>query len=86
RYPMAWGMTEQQVLLTRLVEEVYAGGKVVLQPTSPYTFEDRGIYRVDWEDGTSALLRAFLADVTVELTGHAAVLDYLHQLSSLHHR
>ena len=30
---------------------------------------------------TSAVLRAFRADVTVELTGHAVVLDYLHQRS-----
>lgn len=78
---MAQGMVEQQSLLTRLVEEAYAGGKVVLQPISPYAVEDRGIYRVDWESGTSAVLRAFLADVTVELTGHAVVLDYLYQRS-----
>jgi Ser/Thr protein kinase RdoA (MazF antagonist) len=76
---MIQGMAEQQELLTKLVEEAYDGGKAVLQPLSPYVFEDRGIYRVDWGDGTSSVLRAFLADVTVELTGHAAVLDYLHQ-------
>lgn len=76
---MTQGMAEQQALLTRLVEEIYDGRKVVLQPISPYLFEDRGIYRVNWENGTSAVLRAFLADVTLELTGHAAVLDYLHQ-------
>jgi len=72
-------MAQQQELLTRLVEEAYDGRKAVLQPLSPYVFEDRGIYRVDWGDGTSSVLRAFLADVTVELVGQAAVLDYLHQ-------
>jgi Ser/Thr protein kinase RdoA (MazF antagonist) len=72
-------MAEQQELLTRLVEEVYDCRRAVLQPISPYLLEDRGIYRVDWEGGTSSVLRAFRADVTVELTGHAAVLDYLQQ-------
>jgi Ser/Thr protein kinase RdoA (MazF antagonist) len=72
-------MAEQQALLTRLVEEVYGCHGAILQPISPYQFEDRGIYRVDWEGGTSSVLRAFLADITVELTGHAAVLDYLQQ-------
>ncbi|HET8841349.1 MAG TPA: phosphotransferase [Ktedonobacteraceae bacterium] len=76
---MAQETAEQRELLIRLVEEAYDGGKAVLQPLSPYAFEDRGIYRVDWEDGTSSVLRAFLADVTVELTGHATVLDYLHR-------
>jgi Ser/Thr protein kinase RdoA (MazF antagonist) len=76
---MMQGMAEQQELLTRLVEEAYDCHGAVLQPISPYQFEDRGIYRVDWEGGTSSVLRAFLADVTVELTGHAAVLDYLQQ-------
>jgi len=76
---MTQEMAEQQELLTRLVVEAYDCRKAVLQPISPYLFEDRGIYRVDWEEGTSSVLRAFLADVTVELTGHAAVLDYLQQ-------
>jgi Ser/Thr protein kinase RdoA (MazF antagonist) len=76
---MAEGMAEQQELLTKLVEETYDCHRAVLQPISPYLLEDRGIYRVDWEGGTSSVLRAFLADVTVELTGHAAVLDYLQQ-------
>lgn len=76
---MTQEMAEQQELLTRLVEEAYDGRKVTLQPISPYMFEDRGIYRVDWGNGTSSVLRAFRADVTVELTGHAAVLDYLQQ-------
>lgn len=71
-------MAEQQELLTRLVEEVYDSRRATLQPISPYLFEDRGIYRVDWEEGTSSILRAFRADVTLELTGHAAVLDYLY--------
>ena len=64
---MTRGMAEQQELLTRLVEENYDCRKVVLQPISPYLLEDRGIYRVDWQDGTSFVLRAFLADVAVEL-------------------
>jgi Ser/Thr protein kinase RdoA (MazF antagonist) len=72
-------MAKQQKLLTRLVEQAYDCGGAVLHPISPYQFEDRGIYRVDWEGGASSVLRAFLADVTVELTGHAAVLDYLHK-------
>jgi len=76
---MTQAMAEQQELLTRLVEETYDGSRAVLQHISPYLLEDRGIYRVDWEDGTSSVLRAFRADVTVELTGHAAVLEYLHQ-------
>src|SRR5258708_191095 len=76
---MTQGMVEQQGMLTRLVEEAYDGRRVVLQPISPHLLEDRGIYRVDWEGGTSSVLRAFLADVTVELIGHAAVLDYLQQ-------
>lgn len=76
---MTQRMAEQQELLTRLVEETYDCRRAVLQPISPYLLEDRGIYRVDWEDGTSSVLRAFLADVAVELTGHAAVLDYLQQ-------
>jgi Ser/Thr protein kinase RdoA (MazF antagonist) len=74
---MKQGMAEQQALLTKLVEESYDGCRAVLQPISPYMLENRGIYRVDWEDGTFSVLRAFFADVTVELTGHAAVLDYL---------
>ena len=76
---MTQGVTEQKELLTKLVEEAYDCHRAVLQPISPYMFENRGIYRVDWEDGTSYVLRAFLADVTVELTNHAAVLDYLQQ-------
>ena len=70
-------IAKQRELLTRLVEESYDCRKAALQSISPYTFEDRGIYRVDWEDGTSYVLRAFSADVTVPLTNHAAVLDYL---------
>ncbi|HEU5380430.1 MAG TPA: phosphotransferase [Ktedonobacteraceae bacterium] len=70
-------MIEQQNLLVHLVEKFYACGRVSLQPISPYMLEDRGIYRVDCEDGTSYVLRAFRADVKAELTGHAAVLDYL---------
>jgi Ser/Thr protein kinase RdoA (MazF antagonist) len=76
---MTQGMTEQQELLTRLVEKAYDCRGAALQPISPYLFEDRGIYRVDWEEGTPSVLRAFRADVTAELTGHAAVLDYLQQ-------
>ncbi|GCE15752.1 phosphotransferase enzyme family protein [Tengunoibacter tsumagoiensis] len=73
-------MSEQQELLTRLVEESYNGHrKGVLQPISPYLLADRGIYRVMWDDDTSSVLRAFRTDVTVELTGHAVVLDYLKQ-------
>lgn len=78
---MTQGMAEQQELLTRLVEESYECRRAVLQPISPYRLENRGIYRVDWEDGTSSVLRAFFADVTVELTNQAAVLDYLQQHS-----
>lgn len=76
---MTQSIAEQQQLLTRLVEENYNCRKAVLQPISPYLLEDRGIYRVDWEDGSSFVLRAFLADVAVELTGHVTVLDYLQQ-------
>ncbi len=72
---MTQGVAEQQALLTRLVEESYDVSRAALQPISPYRLEDRGIYRVDWEDGTSSVLRAFRADVTVELSGHAAVLE-----------
>lgn len=76
---MTQGMAEQQELLTWLVNDVYGGHGAVLHAISPYLLEDRGIYRVDWADGTSSILRAFLADVTDELLGHAAVLDYLQQ-------
>jgi Ser/Thr protein kinase RdoA (MazF antagonist) len=77
---MTQGMTKQQEQLTKLVKERYDGHNAVLQPISPYMLEDRGIYRVDWDTGTSAVLRAFLTDVTIELTGQATVLDYLYQL------
>ncbi|HCJ35333.1 MAG TPA: hypothetical protein DHV65_13695, partial [Ktedonobacter sp.] len=52
---MTQRMAEQQELLTRLVEETYDCRGAVLQPISPYLLEDRGIYRVDWEDGTSSV-------------------------------
>ena len=76
---MTQAMAEQQELLARLVEERYAGRAVTLQPISPYILENRGIYRVVWKNGTSYVLRAFLDDVTVELAGHATVLNYLQQ-------
>lgn len=76
---MAQVMAEQRELLTRLVEERYLCRKAMLQPISPYMLENRGIYRIEWEDGTSSVLRAFLDDVTTELTGQAAVLAYLQQ-------
>ena len=76
---MAQGMAEQQELLTRLVEEAYGCRGAVLESISPYLFENRGIYRVDEEKEAPSVLRAFLDDVTIELTGHVAVLDYLQQ-------
>lgn len=76
---MAHAMAEQRELLTRLVEDRYPCRKAMLHPISPYMLEDRGIYRVAWEDGTSSVLRAFLDDVTAELTGQASILAYLQQ-------
>ncbi len=76
---MTQAMTEQQAVLTRLVEERYVCRKAILQPISPYMLENRGIYRVGWEDGTSYVLRAFLDEVALELTGHAAILAYLQE-------
>ncbi len=76
---MTQAMVEQRELLTKLIEQCYDCLQAVLQPISPYLFEDHGIYRVDWEDGTSYVLRAFFSDVTVALTNQAALLDYLQQ-------
>ena len=74
---MASAMMEQRELLTELVEACYDCYQAVLQSISPYFFKDRGIYRVDCEDGTSSVLRALSSDVMVPLTQQAALLDYL---------
>ncbi|HET8912048.1 MAG TPA: phosphotransferase, partial [Ktedonobacteraceae bacterium] len=70
-------MMHQQVTLSQLVEENYQSKLAKIQPITEYMFEDRGIYRVEFDDGQSYILRAFRDDVEAELKGQVAVLDYL---------
>lgn len=72
-------LLEQQALLTRLVQDQYITGPVRLTQIAEYTFEDRGIYRVDVEDGYSYVLRAFRYDVKNALLSQVALLAYLEQ-------
>lgn len=78
---MTQEITQQRELLTRLVAEMYDCPGAMLQVISPHLLEERGIYRVKWENGASAVLRAFSGDVTAELRAHAAVLNYLQERS-----
>lgn len=70
-------MTNQSAVFTKLVAECYDLSDVTLESISPYTFEDRGIYRVRGRDGSAFVLRAFLDDVTAALQRQVAVLDLL---------
>ena len=72
-------LAEQQTLLTALVQDQYWSGPVQLHQIAEYTFEDRGIYRADFADGRSYVLRAFRYDVKNDLLGQADVFDYLAQ-------
>ncbi len=70
-------MLEQQATLTALVQDQYLSGPIQLQQIAEYTFEDRGIYRVLFDDGQSYVLRAFRFDVREDLLSQAALLTYL---------
>ena len=72
-------LLEQQALLTRLVQDQYIAGPVRLIEIAEYTFKDRGIYRVDLEDSSSYVLRAFRYDVKNALLSQVALLAYLEQ-------
>ena len=72
-------LLEQQAILTALVQDQYVGGSVRLRQIAEYTFEDRGIYRVDFSDGCSYVLRAFRYDVKEVLLSQASLLMYLEQ-------
>jgi len=69
----------QADVLGELVAERYGLSEVTLEPISPYTFEDRGIYRVRGRDGSAFVLRAFTGDVMSSLRRQVAVLDLLQQ-------
>jgi len=74
-------LNEQHVILTTLVQDQYRSDVVQLHQIAEYTFEDRGIYHVDFADGRSYVLRAFRYDVKNDLLGQTAVFDYLEQQS-----
>jgi len=69
----------QQEVLTKLVQDQYVSGPVLLRQIAEYTFEDRGIYRVDRSNGHSHVLRAFRYNVKDILLSQAALLTYLEQ-------
>ncbi len=72
-------LAQQQALLTALVQNQYRNAPVQLHQIAEHTFEDRGIYRVTFENGQSYVLRAFRYDVRDDLLGQVALLDYLEQ-------
>ena len=70
---------EQQTILTALVQDQYFSGSVQVRQIAEYTFEDRGIYRIDFSDGRSYVLRAFRYDVKEILQSQAALYACLEQ-------
>ncbi len=73
-------LLEQQEMLTKLVQDQYASEPVELQQIAEYTFEDRGIYHVQFRNGRSYVLRAFRYDIKETLQRQAALLTYLEYL------
>ncbi len=72
-------LVEQQAVLTALVQNQYRNGPIQLRQIAEYTFEDRGIYHVTFENGQSYVLRAFRYDVKDDLLGQVTLFDYLEQ-------